>query len=84
LKYGHRLVIDTILYVLVSGCAWRLAPYDLAPWDAAYRWFRLWSAAVLDSRSAKSASGGEQIGYDAGNESGAVSGTCSSTRWDCC
>ena len=45
LKYGHRLVIDTILYVLVSGCAWRLAPHDLAPWDAAYRWFRAWSAA---------------------------------------
>jgi transposase len=93
LKYGHRLVIDTILYVLVSGCAWRLAPHDLAPWDAAYRWFRHWSqagvwddihtalrdavrqaegrdpeptAAVLDSQTAKSASGGEQIGYDAG------------------
>jgi transposase len=43
LKYGHRLVIDTILYVLVSGCAWRLVPHDLAPWDAAYRWFRCWS-----------------------------------------
>lgn len=44
LTYGHRLVIDTILYVLVSGCAWRLVPHDLAPWDAAYRWFRYWSA----------------------------------------
>lgn len=43
LVYGHRLVIDTILYVLVSGCAWRLVPHDLAPWDAAYRRFRLWS-----------------------------------------
>jgi transposase len=93
LKYDHRLVIDTILYVLVSGCAWRLTPHDLAPWDAAYRWFRSWSAtgvwddihdalreqvrqaegrhrqpsaAVLDAQSAQSASGGEQIGYDAG------------------
>src|SRR5262249_13158888 len=28
----------------VSGCAWRLAPHDLVPWDAAYRWFRHWSA----------------------------------------
>lgn len=43
-KYSHRLIIDTILYVLVSGCAWRLVPHDLAPWDAAYRWFRHWSA----------------------------------------
>lgn len=45
LKYDHRLIIDTILYVLVTGCAWRLVPHDLAPWDAAYRWFRAWSAA---------------------------------------
>lgn len=93
LTYGHRLIIDTILYVLVSGCAWRLVPHDLAPWDAAYRWFRHWSrkgvwddihhalreevrraegrdpeptAAVLDSQTAKSACGGEAIGYDAG------------------
>lgn len=44
LVYGHRLVIDTILYVLVSGCAWRLVPHDLAPWDAAYRWLRVWQA----------------------------------------
>src|SRR4051812_4989046 len=39
LKFGHRLIIDTVLYVLVSGCAWRLVPHDLAPWDAAYRWY---------------------------------------------
>ncbi len=44
LKYDRRRVIDTILYVLVSGCAWRQAPHDLVPWDAAYRWFRAWSA----------------------------------------
>jgi transposase len=95
LKHSHRLVIDTILYVLVSGCAWRLVPHDLAPWDAAYRRFRLWSAmgvwddihhalrgevrcadardpeptaAVLDSQTARSACGGEAIGYDAGKK----------------
>ena len=93
LKYDRRLILDTILYVLRTGCAWRLVPHDLAPWDAAYRWFRAWSAdgtwrqvhdllrervrgadgrdaqptaAVLDSQSAKSAEGGEAIGYDAG------------------
>ena len=93
--HGHRLIIDTILYVLISGCAWRLVPHDLAPWHAACRWFRYWSAlgvwddihdalrdavrqaegrdaapsaAVLDSQSAKSACGGEQIGYDAGKK----------------
>jgi transposase len=90
---SRRLLIDTILYVLVSGCAWRMVPHDLAPWNTAYRWFAdrtadgTWarihdvlrdrvraadgrdpqpSAAVLDSQSAKSSEGGEQIGYDAG------------------
>jgi transposase len=44
LRYPHRLVIDTILYVLRTGTAWRHVPHDLAPWDVAYRWFRCWSA----------------------------------------
>ena len=93
LKFDRRLILDTVLYVLRTGCSWRLVPHDLAPWDAAYRWFRAWSAdgtwrqvhealrdrvregdgrdaeptaAVLDSQSAKSAEGGEAIGYDAG------------------
>ncbi|MEW1914317.1 transposase, partial [Kitasatospora sp. NPDC085895] len=26
LKFSRRLVVDTVLYVLVSGCAWRLVP----------------------------------------------------------
>src|SRR5215210_6411024 len=44
LKFDRRLVLDTILYVLRTGCAWRHVPHDLAPWDAAYRWFRAWTA----------------------------------------
>jgi transposase len=91
--HSRRLIVDTILYVLVSGCAWRMVPHDLAPWTTAYQWFRdrtadgTWarvhdalrdqvrlgegrdpqpSAAILDSQSAKSSEGGEQIGYDAG------------------
>jgi transposase len=44
LKFDRRLILDTILYVLRTGCAWRLVPHDLAPWDAAYRWFHAWTA----------------------------------------
>jgi transposase len=37
--HSRRLLIDTVLYVLASGCAWRMVPHDLAPWNTAYRWF---------------------------------------------
>jgi transposase len=43
-KYDDRLVLDAIFYVLRSGCQWRMIPHDLLPWDAAYRWYRIWSA----------------------------------------
>jgi transposase len=42
--HSRRLIIDTISYVLVSGCAWRLVPHDLAPWNAAYQVFAAWTA----------------------------------------
>lgn len=42
--HSRRLIIDTILYVLASGCAWRLVPHDLAPWNTAYQIFAAWSA----------------------------------------
>jgi transposase len=41
--HSRRLIIDTISYVLVSGCAWRLVPHDLAPWNTAYQWFVAWT-----------------------------------------
>jgi transposase len=41
-KYGDRLVLDGIFFVLRSGCQWRMIPRDLLPWDAAYRWYRAW------------------------------------------
>ncbi len=40
--YSDRLVLDSIFYVLRSGGAWRLMPHDLAPADAAHRWFTAW------------------------------------------
>lgn len=40
--YGDRLILDSIFYVLRSGCAWRMLPHDLAPPDAAHRWFTKW------------------------------------------
>lgn len=42
--YSDRLVLDTIFYVLRTGCQWRMVPHDLAPWWTAYRWYRAWEA----------------------------------------
>jgi transposase len=39
-----RRVLDTIWYVLRTGCAWRLVPNDLVAWYAAYRCFRTWTS----------------------------------------
>jgi transposase len=42
-KYGDRLALDGIFFVLRPGCQWRMIPRDLLPWDAAYRWYRTWA-----------------------------------------
>ena len=44
LRWCRREVLNTIVYVLRTGCAWRLVPHDLVPGKTAYRWFRCWSA----------------------------------------
>ena len=37
-----REVINSILYVLRSGCTWRMMPHDLLPWSTAWGYFRRW------------------------------------------
>ena len=41
-KYSRREVINAIRYVLRTGCAWRLLPHDLPPWQLAYHYFWVW------------------------------------------
>ena len=31
-KYARREIMNGILYVLRSGCAWRLLPHEFPPW----------------------------------------------------
>ena len=38
-----REVLDGILYVLRTGCAWRMLPHDLPPWQTVYKYFRRFS-----------------------------------------
>ena len=38
-----REVANATLYVLRTGCAWRMLPHDLPPWQTVYKYFRRWT-----------------------------------------
>ena len=44
LGHERRSVVDAILCVLRSGCAWRMVPHDPVPWWVAHRRFAAWAA----------------------------------------
>jgi transposase len=46
-KYPRRQMLDACVYVLRSGCSWRMLPKDLPPWQAVYKTFRRWTAKGL-------------------------------------
>src|SRR6266536_6505709 len=37
-----REVVNALLYLLRTGCAWRHLPHDLVPWGTAWAYFRRW------------------------------------------
>lgn len=37
-----REIMNAILYVLRTGCQWRLLPHEFPPWKTTYHYFRLW------------------------------------------
>lgn len=41
--HSQREIVNAVLYLLRSGCAWRLLPHDLPPWKTVYHYFRLWN-----------------------------------------
>jgi len=38
-----RDIINALFYILSAGCAWRLLPHDLPPWQTVYYYFRIWN-----------------------------------------
>ncbi len=45
-------IFCAILYVLKSGCQWRMLPKDFPKWSSCYYYFRLWSERKdINSRS---------------------------------
>lgn len=41
-KYSLRSIFEAVLYLLVSGCQWRMLPKDFPKWQAVYWHFRKW------------------------------------------
>ncbi len=40
--YPKREILNGIVYLLRSGCSWRLLPQDLPPWRLVYDYCRQW------------------------------------------
>ena len=39
-KHDRRDIVDGILYVVRTGCAWRYLPMDFPPWQTVYGHFK--------------------------------------------
>ena len=41
-KHSLRLIINALLYVVKTGCQWRMLPPCFPPWQLVYYYFRKW------------------------------------------
>jgi len=41
-EWPLREIVNGIMYILRSGCQWRLLPHDLPPWESVYYHHRKW------------------------------------------
>jgi transposase len=41
-KHSKREIVNAILYLNRTGCAWRMLPKDFPPWQTVYWYFRAW------------------------------------------
>ena len=46
-KHPRRALVDAILYVVRTGCAWRQLPADFPPWQTVYWYFNRWEQAKV-------------------------------------
>ncbi len=64
--HDRRRMIEGILYVLKTGCAWRDVPAEFGKWSTIYERFRLWSHAgmweqILAALQARQQAAGEML-----------------------
>jgi putative transposase len=41
-KHSLREIMNAIIYVVKTGCQWRMLPNNFAPWNTVYFYFRKW------------------------------------------
>lgn len=46
-KYDRRTIINAILYLVKTGCQWRMLPKDFPPWKTVYQMFYRWRKSGL-------------------------------------
>ncbi|MGH8920533.1 MAG: IS5 family transposase [Actinomycetes bacterium] len=49
-KHPRRAIVDAILYVVRTGCAWRQLPADFPPWQTVYWYFNQWEQADVTEK----------------------------------
>jgi len=42
-EYARREIVNAMLYINRTGCAWRHLPHDFPRWEIVYYWFRTWN-----------------------------------------
>lgn len=42
-KHTYFDIFNAILYLLITGCQWRMLPNDLPPWKTIHHYFLTWS-----------------------------------------
>lgn len=46
-KYDLREIFNAILYLVKTGCQWRLLPGDFPKWQIVYYYFRVWKSSEI-------------------------------------
>ena len=66
----RRDILDGILYLVKTGCQWRMLPGDFAPWQTVYYYFRTWKKRGAVERLLSVARRGarQEAGREAGRE----------------
>ncbi len=41
--HSRKAIVDAILYIVKSGCQWRMMPKDFPPWKTVYGHFSHWN-----------------------------------------